>query len=59
MFNIEIRNAIKKARLFNYEVAKALNVHETTFSKKIAREELSKEEKNKILCVIKKLKEES
>ena len=55
MFNIEIRTAIKKARLFNYEVAAELGLHETSFSRKLAREELSPEEKEKVLTAIKTL----
>ena len=59
MFNIEIKQAIKKARLFNYEVAAALNMHETTFSRKISRQELSREEKDQILEAITKTKEDN
>ena len=53
MLNIEIRDAIKQARLFNYEVAHALNMHETSFSRKLARTEFSDEEKAQTLQAIK------
>jgi hypothetical protein len=52
MFNVEIRDAIKRARLFNYEVADALQMHETSFSRKISRTELKQDEKAHILAVI-------
>ena len=52
MFNVEIRDAIKRARLFNYEVADALQMHETAFSRKISRTELDQDEKKRILSVI-------
>ena len=40
MYNVEIRNAIKKAGLFGYELAAALGVSETSFSRNLARKEL-------------------
>lgn len=52
MFNVEIRDAIKRARLFNYEVANALQMHETSFSRKISRTELTPDEKAHILNII-------
>lgn len=57
MNNLEIRTAIKKARLYSYEVAAALGLSETSFSRKL-RKELSEEEKEKILDVIEKLAKE-
>lgn len=54
MNNIEIRNVIKKNRLYNYEVAAALGVSEFTLSRKL-RNELSQEEKEKLLEVIEKV----
>jgi hypothetical protein len=57
MFNIEIREAIKRARVYSYEVANVLGMHETSFSRKISREECSKEEKQRILQAIEKVKE--
>ena len=40
MYNVEIRNAIKKAGLFGYELAAAPGGSETSFSRKLARKEL-------------------
>ena len=57
MFNVEIRDAIKKARLYNYEVAAALGMHEASFSRLIARKELSAEQKANVMAAIQKLKE--
>lgn len=54
MNNLEVREAIKRSRLFGYEVADALGISETHFSRKL-RKELPEEEKEKILAVIKKL----
>lgn len=59
MFNIEIREAIKMARVYNYEVANMLGMHETSFSRKISRKECSEEEKQCILQAIEKVKEEN
>ena len=55
MFNIEVREAIKKARLFNYEVAEALGMSESYFSRKMTRNEMDSEEKKRILAVIERL----
>lgn len=53
MANIEIRNALKKKRMFNYELAELLGVTEWTLSRKL-RKELPPEEKQKILDIIEK-----
>lgn len=58
MFNIEVRTAIKKARLFNYEVAAAVGMTETSFSRKISRQELSAEERTQIFEAIERLVKE-
>lgn len=57
MNNLEIRTAIKAARLYGYEVAAALGLSETSFSRKL-RKELPQGEKEKILAVIESLKKE-
>lgn len=54
MNNIEIREAIKRARLFGYEVAEALGISETHFSRKL-RKELPADEKARVLTAIEKL----
>ena len=58
MFNTEVRDAMKKARLYGYEVATALNMSENSFSRKLARQELREDEKNQILDAIAKLTKE-
>lgn len=57
MNNLEVREAIKRARLFGYEVAAALGMSETSFSRKL-RQELSSEEKVRVLATIDKLSKE-
>lgn len=54
MNNLEIRLAIKSARLFSYEIAAELGLSETSFSRKL-RKELPPEEKEKILAAIDRL----
>ena len=58
MYNLDTRNAIKRAGLFGYEVAAALGISETSFSRKIARSELPQDEKDRILHAVEKLIEE-
>lgn len=55
MFNHDVRIAIKAAGLFGYEVAAALGISETSFSRKIARGELPDAEKRKIVETINRL----
>lgn len=54
MNNLEVREVMKRSRLFGYEVAEALGISETHFSRKL-RKELPVDEKEKILAVIEKL----
>lgn len=49
--NIEIRNELKKNRMFNYELASMLGISEWTLSRKL-RTELPDEEKKRILEII-------
>lgn len=58
MFNHDIKIAIKAAGLFGYEVAAALGISETSFSRKVARRELPDAEKQKIFEIIKRLSSE-
>lgn len=58
MNNLEVRSAIKQARLFGYEVAEALGISETHFSRKL-RKEMNPEEKERVLAAIKKLVKEA
>lgn len=54
MYNLEIRTAIRKARLYGYEVAAALGMSETSFSRML-RKELADEDKERVLAVIDRL----
>lgn len=54
MNNLEIRMAIKNARLFNYEIAAELGLSETSFSRKL-RKELLPDEKERVMAAIDRL----
>lgn len=58
MKNKEIKDSIKSANLYQWQVAEALGVGESTFSRKM-RKELPEEEKAIILNTIDKLKKEA
>lgn len=55
MFNLDVRDAIKQAGVFGYEAAAALGMSETSFSRKMARAELSEDEKERIFDAIGKM----
>ena len=55
MNNVEIRVAILEANIKYYEIANKLGIHKVSFSRKL-RNELSKEEKNRVLQAIEELK---
>ena len=57
MYNLEVRNAIKRAGLFGYEVASGLGMSETSFSRKLARKELPNDQKEHILRTIDRMVE--
>ncbi len=57
MRNKDIRELIKKKRVFYYEVAEALGVTATTFSKWLQRE-LPEERKNLIRSAVEKILKE-
>lgn len=52
--NIEIREAMKKHRVFSYELAAALGIADSTMSRKM-RKEFDENEKKKILSVIERI----
>ena len=52
MANLDIRNAIKEAKLKHWQVADLLKISEATLVRKL-RKELSNEEKQKIFEVLK------
>ena len=56
MYNLDIRSLLRKNRIFNYEVAAALGVTETSFSRIMARREMTAEEKDRIKDVVKVLR---
>lgn len=55
MANAEVREEIKKSRLFHYEIADALGISESAFSKWL-RSEMSVEKKEKIAQAIESIK---
>jgi hypothetical protein len=55
MKNIDVRIRMSDARLKGYEVASALKIAETSFSRMLARRELSEVEKQKIFTIIDEL----
>lgn len=55
MKNINLRNAIKEARLNQWQVAETYGLHEGNFSR-LLRKELSDEQKQKIYIAIEKAK---
>ena len=57
MRNKDIRELIKKKRVFYYEVAEVLGVTATTFSKWLQRE-LPEEKKNLIRAAVEKILED-
>ena len=56
--NIEIRKAIDTANIKYWQVADNLKITDGNFSRKL-RKELSKEDKQKILSIVEKLKKEN
>lgn len=57
MNNTEIRTFAKASRVRLWQIAEALGMQDSAFSRKL-RKELPKEEKEQILCIIKKLSRE-
>lgn len=55
MYNVELRNAIKRSGFHQYEVAAALGISEVWFSRKMARSELPKNEQQHVLATIEKM----
>lgn len=54
MENLEIRTKLKEKNVFQWQVAKRMSISEMTLVRKL-REELSEEEKQKILSVIEEI----
>lgn len=55
MANLEIREEIRKSRLFHYEIVDALGVSESAFSKWL-RSEMDAERKEKIIRAIESIR---
>ncbi len=55
MANMEVRELIKKSRLFHYEIADALGISESAFSKWL-RSEMGPERKQEVLKAIETLR---
>lgn len=56
MHNIDIRSALKENRVYSYEVAVALGMGETSFSRMMTRREISDELKQRIFKIIKDIR---
>ncbi|MBR1373744.1 hypothetical protein IJ556_04755 [bacterium] len=56
MYNLDIRSLLRKSRIFNYEVAAALGIRETSFSRIMARREMTIAEKDRIKEIINDIK---
>ena len=52
MYNVDIRDAIKSRGLYGYQVAERIGMTEFSFSRMLARKELTPERKKQILDVI-------
>ncbi len=52
MFNVDIRDAIRSRGLYGYQVAEMIGMTEFSFSRLLARRELTPERKQLILDVI-------
>ncbi len=57
MHNIDIRDAMKLNRVYGYEIAAALGIAESSFSRMMARRELTQEQKQQIITLIPKIKQ--
>ena len=56
MYNIDIRTELKQNRIYGYEIAAALGIAETSFSRMMARSELKLERKEEIRNAIAKIR---
>lgn len=52
MYNVDIRDAIKSRGLYGYQVAERIGMTEFSFSRMLARKELTPERKQQILDAI-------
>lgn len=57
MKNFDVKEAIENAKLYQWQIANALNISEFTLSRRL-RNELTSKEKEKIFKAIEKLRKE-
>lgn len=57
-YNADIKKAIKRARIKQYEVARKIGRHPSTFCSMLAIDELPQEKKDKIFKAIEEIKSE-
>ena len=55
MHNIDIRDAIRRSGLYGYQIAAAIGLSETSFSRQLARAELQDDMKQSIFHAIQNL----
>lgn len=48
MFNQDTREKIRRSGFYGYEIAKAMGLHETSFSRLMARQELTDSQKQSV-----------
>ena len=57
-YNKDVRQAIRQARIKQYEIARTINVHPTTLCSWLSFDELSEEKKRKIFAAIETIKKQ-
>lgn len=58
MFNIDVRDEIRRSGYRNYEIAAAVGLSETAFSRQMARAELPQDKKDYIIATIQQMRAE-
>ena len=57
VFNVDVRTEMRRFGFYGYEVAQALGISESTFSRQLSRREFSPEQKSHILKTIEQMSE--
>lgn len=57
MHNINLREAMRNKGIFNYQVAAEMGIAETSFSRMLARSELTEEKQAEVLSAIQRIDE--
>jgi orotate phosphoribosyltransferase-like protein len=55
MHNLHIREALKSKGIFGYQIAAEMGISETSFSRLLARDELTDEKKKEVFVAIKRI----